>query len=85
MQYIGRDGTVQGILYSGDVIVRYRNGKILHLNRDCLTQVYKQTAFLGRNISTLTMVEKTTWPLKSVLISKMFNCCIWYLGRKIHV
>ena len=39
LQYIGRDGIVQSVFSYGDVVVRYRNGKILHLNSDCLTKV----------------------------------------------
>jgi ankyrin repeat protein len=38
-EYIGRDGIAQSIMSCGDVVVRYKNSKILHVNRHCLTLV----------------------------------------------
>ena len=39
LQYIGCDGVVHAIYFSGDVVVRYKNGRILEVNSQCLSKV----------------------------------------------
>lgn len=38
-EYVGCDGAVHAVLFSGDVIIRYKNGRIMTVNPDCITKV----------------------------------------------